>query len=208
MADYGGFASPLSSKDLRTSALANVGYETRRSLPYDHPLINDYASKVEQVYNLPSGLLNSIKNNGERTQNHQVSSKGAQGIMQLMPATSADLGVSDPLDPMASVHAAGKYLAWISSHLNTQDPAIIAAAYNAGPNRADLKAHQLPNHAGIVGYAKRVLQGMGIDPYTQTSSAFGSAPTPANMDAQIAKKAQAAPQEPQGIGGLTLWDGL
>ncbi len=59
------------------------------------------------------------------------SSKGAQGLMQLMPATSADLGVKDPLDPKENLTAGISYFKSMLARFNTLDLAL--AAYNAGP---------------------------------------------------------------------------
>jgi soluble lytic murein transglycosylase-like protein len=61
-----------------------------------------------------------------------VSSAGAQGLMQLMPATSAELGVSDAFDPRENIMAGVQYL---SSLLAAQkgNVKLALASYNAGP---------------------------------------------------------------------------
>jgi soluble lytic murein transglycosylase-like protein len=58
-----------------------------------------------------------------------VSPAGAQGIAQFMPATAAELGV-DPLDPFASIAAAGRYLRWLYNQTGDWRQAL--AAYNWG----------------------------------------------------------------------------
>lgn len=60
-----------------------------------------------------------------------VSAKGAQGIMQLMPATSAELGVSDPFAAAQSIRAGATHLAMLMRRYDG-DLALVAAAYNAG----------------------------------------------------------------------------
>jgi soluble lytic murein transglycosylase-like protein len=65
-----------------------------------------------------------------------VSWKGAQGLMQLMPATSEQLGVKDPFDPRQSVEAGAKLLKQLLSKYNN-NVSLALAAYNAGEARVD-----------------------------------------------------------------------
>ena len=64
-----------------------------------------------------------------------VSHAGAQGLGQLMPATGAELGVTDPFDPHQNLAASARYLA---EQLRTfQSTRLALAAYNAGPARVE-----------------------------------------------------------------------
>ena len=65
-----------------------------------------------------------------------VSWKGAQGLMQLMPATSQQFGVTDPFDPRQSVEAGTKLLKQLLTKYNN-DISLTLAAYNAGAGRVD-----------------------------------------------------------------------
>jgi soluble lytic murein transglycosylase-like protein len=65
-----------------------------------------------------------------------VSWKGAQGLMQLMPATAAQLGVKDPFDPRQSVEGGTKLLKQLLTKYNN-DVSLALAAYNAGEGRVD-----------------------------------------------------------------------
>jgi hypothetical protein len=65
-----------------------------------------------------------------------VSPKGAQGLMQLMPAVSAQFGVHDPFDPKQNVDAGTKLLKQLLGKYNG-DMKLTLAAYNAGSGRVD-----------------------------------------------------------------------
>lgn len=65
-----------------------------------------------------------------------VSWKGAQGLMQLMPTTADEFGVTDPFDPRQSVEAGAKLLKQLLTKYNN-DVSLALAAYNAGEGRVD-----------------------------------------------------------------------
>jgi soluble lytic murein transglycosylase-like protein len=75
---------------------------------------------------------------------HAVSKKGALGLMQLMPATAAQLGVADPFDPKANVEAGAAHLSALLDRYNN-DPIKALAAYNAG-------AHRVKQYNGVPPY--------------------------------------------------------
>lgn len=60
-----------------------------------------------------------------------LSPKGAQGLMQLMPATAQRFNVSDPYQPAQSIQGGATYLAWLRDHFDG-DTRLATAAYNAG----------------------------------------------------------------------------
>jgi soluble lytic murein transglycosylase-like protein len=65
-----------------------------------------------------------------------VSWKGAQGLMQLMPATSEQFGVKNPFDPRQNVEAGTKLLKQLMTKYK-DDISLVLAAYNAGAGRVD-----------------------------------------------------------------------
>ena len=73
-----------------------------------------------------------------------VSRKGAQGLMQLMPSTAAQLGVADPFDPRANVEAGTAHLSALLDQYH-DDPVKALAAYNAG-------AHRVKQYNGVPPY--------------------------------------------------------
>jgi hypothetical protein len=66
-----------------------------------------------------------------------VSPKGAQGLMQLMPATAEDMGVSNPLDPVQNIFGGTRYIGDLMDQFGRIDLALWA--YNAGPQSVKRK---------------------------------------------------------------------
>jgi len=83
------------------------------------------------------------------------SSKGAMGLMQLMPGTAQDLGVSDPWNPTENITAGTKYLSWL---IRKYDGNLMKAlaAYNAGPNAVDSYGG-IPPYQETTNYVRSVL---------------------------------------------------
>ena len=83
-----------------------------------------------------------------------ISSKGAQGLMQLMPGTASDLGVVDAFDAAQNIRGGAQYLAQMLKNFNG-DERLAAAAYNAGPG-AVKKYADVPPYAETQVYVERV----------------------------------------------------
>lgn len=82
------------------------------------------------------------------------SSAGAKGLMQLMDATAASLGVTDSFDPEQNIDAGVRFLSSLIERY--QDEGLALAAYNAGPGTVD-KAGGIPDIAETQVYVPRVL---------------------------------------------------
>lgn len=82
-----------------------------------------------------------------------VSSAGAQGLMQFMPATAAGMGI-DPLDPAQAVDGAARYLTDALRDFGSLDLAL--AAYNAGPG-AVRRHGGIPPYTETQNYVTRVM---------------------------------------------------
>ena len=86
-----------------------------------------------------------------------VSPRGAQGLMQLMPATAREYGVVDPFDPRQNVAAGALHLRRLLDRFG-QDKTLALAAYNAGPGAVVRHHGRIPPYAETTAYVPRVLQ--------------------------------------------------
>jgi len=84
-----------------------------------------------------------------------VSSAGASGLMQLMPATAERFGVTDRSDPVQNIKGGVAYLDWLMKEFN-YDPILVLAAYNAGEN-AVRRNGGVPEYAETRGYVPKVI---------------------------------------------------
>lgn len=84
-----------------------------------------------------------------------VSSAGAVGLMQLIPATAARFNVSDSADPQQNIKGGVAYLDWLMKEFD-RDPLMVIAAYNSGEN-AVKKNGGVPPFAETRAYVPKVL---------------------------------------------------
>ena len=107
---------------------------------------------------LPPAIVHSVAKAESGYQTDALSPKGAIGLMQLMPATAAELNV-DPHDPAQNAEAGARYLRDLLLKYEN-DPHQVSkavAAYNAGPGAVD-KYNGIPPYRETVDYVNRVLK--------------------------------------------------
>jgi soluble lytic murein transglycosylase-like protein len=88
-----------------------------------------------------------------------VSEKGAQGLMQLMPATAAAFNVNDPFDPQQNVLGGAAYLRQLMERYSG-DASLALSAYNAGPQVVDRIAG-IPNIPETQNYVTSIFRDLG-----------------------------------------------
>lgn len=102
-----------------------------------------------------SDLIRAVINQESGNRPCAVSSKGAQGLMQLMPATADELGVGDPFNAKQNVEAGTKLLKQLLAKYKG-DVALTLAAYNAGSGRVD-RDGGIPAIPETLGYVTQIL---------------------------------------------------
>ena len=114
--------------------------------------------KAAKKYDLPAKLIHSMIQAESGFQPDAVSPAGAQGLMQLMPATARDLGVNDPFDVEQNIDGGAKYIRQMLDRFDG-DIKLALAAYNAGPGTVARYNGDVP-YRETRQYIQRVLSGM------------------------------------------------
>jgi hypothetical protein len=113
-------------------------------------------TSAERRYSLPTGLLSAVARAESGLDPDAVSPAGAVGLMQLMPATAAELGV-DPRDPVGAIDGAARYLRAQLDRFGDVRQAV--AAYNAGPGAVS-RYGGVPPFEETQTYVSRVLSNL------------------------------------------------
>ncbi len=95
---------------------------------------NAFDSIIEEAalaYNVPAEFIKAVIRVESAFDPHAISHAGAQGLMQLMPATAESLNCGDPFDPRENILAGTQFLSVLSDRYNG-DLNLVLAAYNAG----------------------------------------------------------------------------
>ena len=101
-------------------------------VPLNTSAFSDEISQASRFFAVDPSLIRAIIHAESAYQPDARSPKGAQGLMQLMPATQEELMVSDPYDPEMNILGGTEYLAKMLESFDG-DVELAAAAYNAGP---------------------------------------------------------------------------
>ena len=117
--------------------------------------LNEILAKAGREHNLDVDLLASVVKAESGGNVHAVSPAGAQGLMQLMPGTAAELGVKNSFVPDQNVLGGSAYLDEMLTRYR-DNLALALAAYNAGPEAVD-RYHGIPPYAETRTYVARVI---------------------------------------------------
>jgi hypothetical protein len=134
----------------------------------------EYDAHIEAAaaaFSLSSTLVRAVIQVESEFDRYAVSSKGAQGLMQLMPFTARRFGVSDSFDPRQNVFAGVQFLRLLLDMFGG-DVSLALAGYNAGEN-AVLRFGGIPPYKETQGYVRKIqsLLASGFRAYTTRTSA-------------------------------------
>ena len=119
--------------------------------------LQDYASVIRQAsidFGVDEAFLRAIIHAESAFNPHALSIKGAQGLMQLMPATASDMGVLDAFNAEQNIRGGARYLGQLLQTFKG-DERLAAAAYNAGPAAVE-RYRGVPPYAETQVYVTRV----------------------------------------------------
>jgi hypothetical protein len=115
--------------------------------------ITDFVDQSARAHDVDPLLVQSMIKVESNFDSQAVSSKGAQGLMQLTPSTAKMLGVRDSFDPQENIEGGVKYLKYLQGLY--KDPQLALAAYNAGPGAVQ-KYKQIPPYPETQNYVNKV----------------------------------------------------
>jgi soluble lytic murein transglycosylase-like protein len=116
---------------------------------------HNIAEEKAKKHNVDPKLVKAVISAESNWNPKAVSHKGAVGMMQLMPKTANDLGVSNRYNPEENIEGGVKYLRHLLDKFNG-NLTLELAAYNAGPARVE-KDNRVPSIPETVNYVKRVM---------------------------------------------------
>jgi len=117
--------------------------------------INQKIASYSKEYNIDPNLIRAIIKVESDFDPFAKSSKGAMGLMQLMPDTAASLGIKNAFDIDENIKGGISYLSKLIKNHSSLDEAL--AAYNAGPGAVS-KHNGIPPYKETKDYIKKVLE--------------------------------------------------
>ena len=119
------------------------------------PQLHDLLARAGTTHRIDADLLASVVQAESGGHARAVSRTGARGLMQLMPATAAHLGVADSFEPSQNIAGGSTYLDQLLTRYH-DDVTLALAAYNAGPGAVD-RFHGIPPYRETRLYVARVI---------------------------------------------------
>jgi len=143
--------------NIKSDARYRLFIKSREQMAVEY--IDKYRSIIEEassMYNVEPSLIKAVIKAESAFNPRAVSHKGAQGLMQLMPATADLMRVNDPFDPTDNIFGGTKYLSGLLDRFgNNMELAV--AAYNAGPE-AVARNNGIPPYQETQTFVRRVIR--------------------------------------------------
>jgi soluble lytic murein transglycosylase-like protein len=130
---------------------------TDRSRQYD-----DLIAEHAQAHNVRSDLVRAVVQVESAFNPNARSPKGAMGLMQLMPSTAREFGVTNAFNPMENIRAGVAYLRQLLDRYSNNEE-LALAAYNAGPGAVDSHKQTVPPYRETRNYVAKITQITGAN---------------------------------------------
>jgi hypothetical protein len=117
---------------------------------------DDHIREASRLYAIPEAFIRAVIHTESNYYPRAVSHCGAQGMMQLMPATGRRMGVRDPFDPRQNILGGTRYLRYLANMFRG-DMVLTIAGYHAGEN-AVLRYRGVPPYETTQRYVPTVLR--------------------------------------------------
>lgn len=145
-------ASPAPARNGRRAASGKARASSARAIPREE--LERMAREAAERHKVDPVLVSALIDAESSWDPQAVSSKGAQGLMQLIPETADELGVQDPFDPEQNLDGGVRHLrSLLEKYDGDLDRAL--AAYNAGAGAVD-RAGGVPNYRETRLYVQKV----------------------------------------------------
>lgn len=161
MSKVNGVTNIVPAKDNGDTKVSRKSSESFETYLNKSTSLDEIFDKASKKYNVPVNLLKAIAKAESDFNPKAISKAGAQGIMQLMPGTAKELGVTDPFDPEQNIMGGAKYISSLLKRYNG-DTKLALAAYNAGMNNVK-KYGGVPPFKETQNYVVKVMKYMGED---------------------------------------------
>jgi len=126
--------------------------ENNKNLPFNNEVVS-----AANITGIEPALIHAVIAVESKHNPHARSTKGAYGLMQLMPSTSRRFNVLDKNNPKQNILAGAKYLRELLKLFNG-DIKLTLAAYNAGPTAVQRFGGKIPPFKETVNYVPKVLK--------------------------------------------------
>jgi hypothetical protein len=117
-------------------------------------IFDEIINEAALLHGVPAAFVKSVIRAESGFDPNAESPVGAQGLMQLMPDTAAELGVTDSFDARQNIMGGALYLSQLLDRYNG-DPVLALAAYNAGMGRVD-QYGGVPPYEETINYITRI----------------------------------------------------